>query len=231
MSKQIISVFPETTMKFLKRLEKNNNREWFNGHKEEYEAEFLIPSQQYVIELGEMLRKHLPGLHAVPKVDKSIFRLTRDVRFAKNKEPYKTNLGIFLWDGDTPRMEAPGFYTHVESGHCFLAFGVYMFTKECMARYRETVIDPAAGKELNAALKKITKNGEYMLGGQKYKRVPKGYDPEHPLAALLLHDGIHVYTKNFSPAETAGEDFALFSYKHFKAMLPLHTWMMKYLFS
>lgn len=223
--------FPFPTMRFLAKLEKNNNREWYTEHKEEYEIEFLIPAQNYVVELGDMMSRKLPGLHAVPKVDKSIFRLMRDVRFSKNKSPYKTNLGVFLWDGDVPRMDAPGLYTHIESGHCFLASGVYMFNKDYLTKYREAVVDPVAGKELAKAIKKVTADGTCQIGNKKYKKIPKGYDPEHPLAELLLHDSLHAFTREFKPSELSGVEFTEFAYKHFCTMLPVHNWLMKYLFT
>ena len=88
--------FPGNSVRFLSKLKRNNNREWFESHREEFVTSVLEPAQEFVVVLGELLRTIAPGIIAIPKTDKSIFRLHRDVRFSKNKSPYKTNLGILF---------------------------------------------------------------------------------------------------------------------------------------
>jgi uncharacterized protein (TIGR02453 family) len=75
--------FPQSTIKFLTALSKNNNKDWFNKNRERFDFEFLQPAVQFVIELGERLVELSPNIIAIPKIDKSIFRLHRDVRFSK----------------------------------------------------------------------------------------------------------------------------------------------------
>ena len=185
-------IFPEDAVKFLARLKRNNNRKWFESHKEEFIAFVLEPAQEFVLVLGEMLRAVAPGIIAIPKTDKSIFRLHRDVRFSKNKSPYKTNLGIIWWEGDRKKMECSGFYFHVEPEYFFLGTGQYMFTDELLKKYRQVVYDPDSAKELDTIVKKLKKKG-FELGGKTYKRVPKGFDAEYPFSDYLLYNGIYVY--------------------------------------
>lgn len=88
--------FPFEAIKFLSKLKNNNNKEWFESHREEFISSVLEPAQEFVVVLGELLRTIVPEIISIPKIDKSIFRLHRDVRFGKDKSPYKTNLGILL---------------------------------------------------------------------------------------------------------------------------------------
>ena len=184
--------FPEDAVKFLAKLKRNNNRNWFESHKEEFIASVLEPAQEFVLVLGEMLRAVAPGIIAIPKTDKSIFRLHRDVRFSKNKSPYKTNLGIIWWEGDRKKMECSGFYFHVEPDYFFLGAGQYMFTNDLLKKYRHVVYDPDKAKELDSIVKKLKKK-EFELGGKTYKRVPKGFDAEYPYSDYLLYNGIYIY--------------------------------------
>ncbi len=85
--------FPQSTLKFLAALSKNNSKVWFEKNRIRFDFELLQPAVQFVIDLGEELTKLSPNIVAIPKIDKSIFRLHRDVRFSKDKSPYKTNLG------------------------------------------------------------------------------------------------------------------------------------------
>ena len=91
------SSFPKNTVAFLKKLSKNNNREWFSANRNLYDKDFLDHAIQFVVEMGEKLQKISPHIHAIPKIDKSIFRIYRDVRFSKNREPYKTNMGLYFY--------------------------------------------------------------------------------------------------------------------------------------
>src|SRR3970282_2502527 len=94
-----MNIFPFEAIKFLSKLKRNNNKDWFESHRDEFNNSVLEPAQEFVVVLGELLRTFVPGIIAIPKTDKSIFRLHRDVRFSKDKAPYKTNLVILFWEG------------------------------------------------------------------------------------------------------------------------------------
>jgi uncharacterized protein (TIGR02453 family) len=182
--------FPFAANKFLWKLKRNNNKEWFEAHREEFKSVVLEPAQEFVIVLGELLRTFVPGIIAIPKIDKSIFRLHRDVRFSKDKSPYKTNIGILFWEGERKKMECSGFYFHAEPDYIFLGAGLYMFPDNLLKKYREVLYNPDKAKEIDTIVKKLKKKG-YILGGKSFKRVPKGYDPEYPYSDYLLHNGIY----------------------------------------
>src|SRR5574338_1068283 len=88
--------FPQSTIKFLTSLSRNNNKVWFEKNRVRYDLELLQPAIQFVFDLGEKLFQLSPNINAIPKIDKSIFRLYRDVRFNKKKSPVKTHLGLYV---------------------------------------------------------------------------------------------------------------------------------------
>ncbi len=218
------SGFPEITRSFLSALSRNNNKEWFEKNRIRFDFEFLQPAVQFVIDLGEKLTELSPNINAIPKIDKSIFRLYRDVRFSKNKAPFKTNLGLYFWEGSGKKMECPGFYFHIEPKLFFLGAGMYQLTKDQLKKYRELVSDPAKGKELKDIISKLLKNNKYQLGGKTYKKTPRGFDPDYKYNELILHSGIYIYyeSKNFD--ELTKKDPVNFSFTIYKETYPFHKW-------
>jgi len=221
-----MNIFPFEAIKFLSKLKRNNNKDWFESHRDEFNNSVLEPAQEFVVVLGELLRTFVPGIIAIPKTDKSIFRLHRDVRFSKDKAPYKTNLGILFWEGDRKKMDCPGFYFHAEPDYIFLGSGQYMFSDFLLKRYREVIYNPDKAKELHSIVKKLKKKG-YSLGGRTYKRVPRGFDPEYPYSEYLLHNGIYLFEEIRDLKKILKEDMVKFSLKKFKETLPFHNWLVK----
>ncbi|HVO75818.1 MAG TPA: DUF2461 domain-containing protein [Ignavibacteriaceae bacterium] len=219
--------FPYNTQNFLKKLAKNNSKEWFEKNREAFNNDFLQPAVQFVVDMGEKLQTIAPNIMAVPKIDKSIFRLHRDIRFSRDKSPFKTNLGIFLWEGKE-KKQSPGFYFHIEPKLFFLGSGTYMLENEKLKVYRNAVYNLELGKELDDAVKKVLKNKKYQLGGKYFKRVPKGFDPEYPYAEYLLHNGLYVYYESTDFDELSeGKNPVDFSFKIFRDFLPVHQWIVK----
>ncbi len=219
--------FPQSTIKFLTALSKNNNKEWFEKNRIRFDFELLQPAVQFVIDLGEELSKLSPNIIAIPKIDKSIFRLHRDVRFSKNKAPYKTNLGLYFWEGSGKKMECSGLYFHIEPNLFFLGAGMYQFTKDQLKKYRDVVSDPAKGKELSDLVKKLFKNKKYQLGGKTYKKTPRGFDPDYAYNELLLHSGFYVYYESKDFSELTKKGPISLSYKTFKEMYSIHKWFVE----
>ena len=134
-----IKDFPKKTTAFLGKLSKNNNREWFEANRDLYNSDLLEPCIQFVIEMGDKLQDIDPDIVAIPKVDKSIFRLHRDVRFSKDKTPYKTNAGLYFWNGKMKKMDASGFYFHLEPKLFGVGLGIYMFPPHLLKKYRDVL--------------------------------------------------------------------------------------------
>ncbi len=217
--------FSKETVKFFQELKRNNNTKWFEAHRKDYEAFVMNPAKAFVVAMGEKLRTLSPNIIAIPKINKSLFRINRDTRFSPDKSPYKTNLGIFFWEGSPSRMECPGFYFHLEPPIIRLGVGLYMIPKYLFDSYRNSVVHPKYGRELGEIVSKIAKAKIYELGGKHYKRVPSGYDPSHPNAGLLLHNGLHVGYEASIPEEFNSEKFVTYGYKKFQPVYPLHRWL------
>lgn len=218
--------FLRETVSFLTKLEKNNNREWFEAHKDEYEAKALIPAQHLVMEFGDELQKLSPNIIAVPKVDKSIFRIHRDVRFSKNKLPYKTHLAILMWEGARKKMECSGFYFHVEPKMIFIGCGFYFFPPNLLKIYRAKVNDETNAKELHKIISELTKK-KYQIGGKFFKKIPKGMDADSPYSELFLHNGLYTFIELKDVKSFYQKNVVKEMMKHFKNFFPLHKWLVK----
>jgi uncharacterized protein (TIGR02453 family) len=224
MSSNEFSGFSEKTLSFFRRLVKNNDKKWFTAHKAEYETEVLAPAQAFVMAMGQKLKTIAPGVVADPKINRSLFRIYRDARFSHDKSPYKTHLGIFLWEGSRLRMENSGFYFHIEPPEIWVGVGLYQFPNEMLPLYRQDVVHPVHGQALADAEKILIKRG-YEINGATYKRVPRGFDPEHPNAKFLLHTGLYTGIEEKVPPEFFTPKFVDYCFKYCKAVLPLHQWL------
>jgi uncharacterized protein (TIGR02453 family) len=184
----------------------------------------LHPSRQFVIEMGKKLRRIAPEINAIPKINKSLFKINRDVRFSKDKSLYKTYMGIWLWDGNRKRMESPGFYLHVENKAVLIGVGIKTFPKPLLDRYRQAVVDKKLGAELKKAIKKVSDQG-YLVNGKHYKKVPRGYETDHPNAEFLLYNGLTARLEEKVPDSFFSGAIIDYAYSHYRNMLPLHRWL------
>lgn len=221
--------FPKKTAAYLNKLSKNNNRKWFEANRDNYNSEFLEPCIQFVVEMGDRLQDIDPDIVAIPKVDKSIFRLHRDVRFSKDKTPYKTNAGLYFWNGKMKKMDASGFYFHLEPKHFGVGLGIYMFPPHLLKKYRDVVSKAASVKELHQIVRTLEKKG-FTIGGKKFKKTPKGYDPKTLYPGYLLYEGIYTWYESDDLKKIDGGKAVTIVFKIFKDMLPLHKWLVKNLF-
>ncbi len=217
--------FPKRTVPFFRELATHNDRDWFAAHKAEYEAAVMEPSRAFVLAMGERLRRLSPGIKAEPRTDGSLFRIFRDTRFSHDKSPYKTNLGIYFWEGPGPRLGNSGYYFHLEPPILMLGAGLYLFPRLLLERYRRAVADPQYGAELAAIVKKITARPGFTLGGEHYKRVPAGLDAVPEAARLLLHAGLYAGIEAPIPAELRSPALIDYCWERFRPMQPLHRWL------
>jgi uncharacterized protein (TIGR02453 family) len=177
--------------------------------------------------MGARLKTIAPRVVAVPKVNKSIFRINRDTRFSLDPTPYKTNLGIYFWDGVRPRMESSGFYFHLEPPDLWLGVGMYMIPDPLLGRFRKALVDPKSGAEMAKIAAGISKMDNASLGGEHYKRVPAGFDPAHPNAALLKHKGLYASFEAKIPEEFFSARLVDYCFERYEPLVPLHRWLMK----
>ncbi len=221
------SGFPRSAFTFFADLKQNNNRDWFAENKAIYLESVVGPAQRFIEALGERLSEIHPYIHydTATNGSGSMFRIYRDVRFSKDKSPYKTHLGIVLWfDAGRKKTEAPGYYFGMSDGPPQIHGGHYQFGREHLKAYREYVADPDRGAEIRAVLNKLAARG-YEVGGANYKQVPRGYSRDHPSADLLLHDGVIASSKKIPVRVVQSEQLVEVCFEHCLEMAPLLFWL------
>jgi uncharacterized protein (TIGR02453 family) len=226
-NQNVFNGFYKDTVQFLTRLKKHNEKEWFQSHRENYESYVLTPARAFVVDMGERLKQISPDILAVPKINKSLFRINRDTRFSADKSPYKTHIGIFFWEGVRPKMECSGFYFHLEPPHIMLGVGIYMFSKQDLFRFRKAAVDPESGERLSQTVKSISRLKDKEIGGRFYKRVPPGFDSSHSNSDLLLHNGLYAGKTVPIPEELYSVELINYCWKNFKVLAPLHLWLVE----
>jgi uncharacterized protein (TIGR02453 family) len=219
--------FSKKTVDFFKNLKRHNDRAWFEAHRDIYESEVMAPSRAFITAMGARLKTIAPKIVAIPKVNKSIFRINRDTRFSLDPTPYKTNLGLYFWEGTGGRMEGSGFYFHLEPPDLMMGGGMYMFSDKKLLRFRKAAVDKKLGKELAAVVKDLAAVPGFELGGKHYKRVPAGFDASQPNAPLLLHNGLYAGCEEPIPAEFFTPAIVDYCLEKFRAILPLYRWLVK----
>jgi len=210
---------------FFKELKENNSKEWFEMHRTDYDKYVKHPSEDFVAAMGEKLKTLSPDIHAIPKINQSLFRLNKDIRFSKDKSPYKTNLGILFWEGKKKRMESSGFYFHLENNMLMLGAGIHIFSKALLQKYREAVVDKKSGEKLNSTVNALSAKG-ILIGEKHYKRVPRGYDPFHKHAEFLLFKGLTARIEIPAPKELFSNTILEYTFTRFKQLQPIHEWLL-----
>ena len=166
---------------FLRELARNNNREWFQANQARYEAAVREPLLRFIADVGDFLPEISPHYRAdARKVGGSLFRIHRDVRFAKDKSPYKTAAGIHFRHERAKDVHAPGFYLHLEPGEVFMGAGIWHPERESLALIREAVAADG-GEPWLKAISDPDFQATYSLDGDSLKRPPRGFDPDHPV--------------------------------------------------
>jgi len=210
-------------LKFLKDLARNNDRAWFEKNKARY-VESKTQFESFVgLLLDEMIAvdESLSGLD--PK--KLTFRIYRDVRFSKDKRPYKTNMGASLSSSGKKGMGKPGYYLHIEPGNkSFVAAGLFMPMPEELAKVRQEI--DYNGDKLKKILndKKIkTLFGEFW-NEDALKNIPKGFDKEHPHGEWLKLKSF-IITHEIKDNELTDKNFLKNVVKVMKASKPLNDFL------
>ena len=205
---------PKTALTFLKNLENNNNREWFTEHKPEFKN-VEVDVKYFYNAVLENLQKH-------DDVDKlKMFRIYRDVRFSKDKTPYKTHFGG-SFHRRKPNLRG-GYYLHIAPGESFIATGFWGPVKEDLFRIRkEFEIDDSEIRTIleNKKFKDVW--GEFE--GDEVKTAPKGFNKEHP-AINLIKKKQFIFVKKFSDQEVLSPDFLNDVNNAFKAVRPYFNYM------
>ncbi|MGH2623567.1 MAG: DUF2461 domain-containing protein [Sphingobacterium sp.] len=208
------------TFDFLNKLKENNNREWFTLNKEEYQ--FALDNvteliQQIILRLSAID----PHIHEGILAKKCLFRIYRDVRFSKNKDPYKTwfAAGISV---DGRKLDGPEYYIHIEPERVFLASGYWRPAKAHLEAIRQEIDYNA--EALFASLEKGGWEAESLSAEDKLQRPPAGYNAEHPNVDLLKHKSFILHL-NLDRKEMESDKALDLIIANYERMLPFKTFL------
>ena len=208
----------KSTLSFLSSLKKNNNKDWFDKNKDKYLAakKNIDDMTEELIRSFSAFDKKLAGL----KAKDCVFRIYRDIRFSKDKTPYKNNMGASINAGGKKVMSA-GYYIHIQPGGSFLAGGVWMPPTDQLKKIRQEI--DYNGKKFKSILsaKEFKKYYGKLDDSKEYKlaRPPKGYDKDHPDVELLKLNSYIVWHQ-YKDKDVLSKNFAKELTKGAKVMKP-----------
>lgn len=230
-SVQAFGGFRPQALAFLRGLKRHNDKPWFEAHRPDYEAQVLGPLRLLADELDVRFATLAPEFVAPRK--RALFRIHRDVRFSKDKSPYKTHAALWVFHRDAGRgvgrdaHGGAGFYFHLEPGASMVAGGFWMPPRPILNTLRERLV------EEQRTFERIVKAPAFVRRfgalsddepGVRLTRVPRGFAPDHPAAHWLRFNSFTV-SRPLTDAEVLAPTLVGAIMKDYAAMLPLVRWL------
>ena len=218
-----------TSISFLRQLGRNNRREWFEAHRPVYEGELRDPMRALVEEVDARLARFAPEIIGEPR--RSLFRIHRDVRFSKDKSPYKTNAGCWFYHCDAGRgvggdagSGGAGFYFHLEPGQYFVAGGIWMPPSPTLAKIREALGEDH--RRLAAILGAPGFRRKYRALDPEHQltRLPRGFAPGHPAEPWLRFQSFTV-SRPLTEAQVLSPKLPDLLAREFETLTPFVRWL------
>ena len=181
------------TAAFLEDLASNNSKDWFDDNRARYDAEWKAAAEDLVIMFTEEMAALTPTHQAIPKVNKSIRRINRDVRFSKDKSPYDPKMHLVFWTGDHP-TRSPAIHIVLHPDHVGMGAGHWAMGAAELDRYRAAVAGPA-GDELAEIAAQCAEAG-FDLSEESLKRVPPGCEVAPERETFLKRKGLVILTRD-----------------------------------
>lgn len=215
-------MFTDSTFDFLAQLEQNNNKAWFNEHKLQYEQHVRTPALNLIEQASQPLSELSSHFVAAPKkIGGSLMRVYRDVRFGKDKTPYKTNIGIQFRHFAGKDVHAPGFYLHIAKDDCFIGAGIWHPESKALKSIRIFIDEnPNGWRKAKAQFEQAN----FALVGDSLKTKPKGFDIDHKLIEDLKRKDF-IVLQPLSQAQVVSPDLL----NHCFAQYQHTSQLMKYL--
>lgn len=226
--------FQREAIQFLADLAGNNERDWFQPRKAEFERLLKTPLEDLCVALEEQFRARDIPLHADPV--KSPFRIYRDTRFSKDKSPYKTHLAAsFGWAGDgvdaaagrshTENVHASGGYFHLQPGEIYVGGGVWHPDSAWLTAFRQRLVDNLAGFQAIVEAPEFKREfGKVGDDGESLKRVPPGFPADHPAADLLRLKNV-TFGRRLADADASSPNLPVIIADSFAAGTPLMRYL------
>lgn len=220
--------FSARSLQFFRGLTRHNAKPWFEAHRAEYEETVVAPMRALIEELDFRFARFAPEITGDPK--RSMFRIYRDVRFSKDKSPYKVHAACWFWHRDAdPRVGeggegGAGYYFHLEPGASFVGGGTWMPPRPILNQLREAIADDHQG------FTKVVTNRGFVRRFGKFedeaalKRMPRGWDEAHPAARWLRYQSF-VSGREMSDREVTSARLPAILETDYKKLLPLVRWL------
>lgn len=209
--------FDKDFIQFFKELEKNNEREWFHANKKRYEAKVKKPFADFVGLMLDKMQAFDARIAILPK--DAIFRINRDIRFSKDKSPYKNHVSAILSHGGRKNMHAPGLYLELNHQHAAIYSGLYMLDAKQLQKVREHIAaNLKEFKKLIQQKKFVAKFGE--IQGEKNKRIPKEFREIEESFPLIANKSFYYFHK-MEPEAILDKNFPKVVIDHYKIARPL----------
>jgi uncharacterized protein (TIGR02453 family) len=223
------TMFTSETLVFLRGLARHNNKPWFEAHRESYESDVRAPMRALIEEMDVRLARLAPEITGDPK--RSMFRINRDIRFSKDKSPYKTHAACWFRHGDASHKVggdaeegSAGLYFHLQPGKSFVGAGIWMPPRTALNKIRDAIAeDPKGFGRLVDNPRSRRRfgglNDEAML-----KRMPRGFAEDHPAAQWLRYQSFTI-GRALGDKQVLSARLPALLEDDFALMMPLVRWL------
>ena len=219
--------FKPAALTFLRGLAKNNNKEWFEAHRAEYESEVRAPMRDLIGEMDARLAKFAPEIGGEPK--RSMFRIHRDIRFSKDKSPYKTHAACWFHHkratsrvGSEADAGSAGFYFHLEPRRSMVGAGLWMPPRPQLNTLRDAIAEDPAG--FDRVAKGLSKRYGGLDDEAVLKRMPRGFAEDHPAAKWLRYQSF-TSGRMLEDSDVTNSRLPALLAREFQGLLPLVRWL------
>jgi uncharacterized protein (TIGR02453 family) len=221
--------FGTEALAFLRGLARHNQKPWFEAHRGDYETHVKQPMADLVEEMDLRMARFAPEMVGDPR--RSVFRLHRDIRFSRDKSPYKTHAACWFFHGGGSSKvgrEAhgggAGFYFHLQPGASFVGGGCWMPPRPALQRFRAAIARDPRGFERIVLAPSLRRRFGGLSEEEMLKRVPRGYSADHP-AARWLRYGSFTVGRAMTDAQVTGARLTAFLEADYVVILPLVRWL------
>ena len=223
------SGFKPEVFAYLRDLEQNNNREWFVENRDRYDNEYLAPAMEFVNAMYDAAAALHPSHKAVAKINGSVRRINRDVRFSRDKSPYNARLHLVFWTGDHPNRSS-AIHLIFDPESIGFGAGQWAFSADQIEQYRNAISNPASRKGFLQSVERANAVGCEM-GPAELKKIPKGFEENADWSSLLKHKSIvcRTYSRIPAPDEMFSPQAVSYFANLFEELSPLNAWINRYI--
>jgi uncharacterized protein (TIGR02453 family) len=210
--------FTRDLFQFLRELKQNNNRDWFQRNKDRYETSVRDPVLRFVVDIGPRIKRLSPYFVAdANPVGGSMTRIYRDLRFSKDKTPFKTAIGVHFWHERGKDGATPAFYLHLEPDNSSAGSGIWRPEPRALKSIRDAIAEDP--RKWERAISSREFRSSFSMLGESLRRPPSGYNPDHPFIQDLKRRDFAV-SSSLPSSQVWSPDFMEVLLEAFRASAP-----------